>query len=62
MIKKPIVSVMNPGIINRIEPNAICLIQKNIILMYIYQTMSNNFGYIDIILLAMIAGFYHSKT
>ena len=23
MIKKPIVSVMNPGIINRIEPNAI---------------------------------------
>ena len=25
--------------------------------MYIYQTMSNNFGYIDIILLAMIAGF-----
>ena len=30
---------------------------KNILLMYIYQTMSNNFGYIDIILLAMIAGF-----
>ena len=30
---------------------------KNIILMYIYQIMSNNFGYIDIILLAMIAGF-----
>ena len=25
--------------------------------MYIYQTMNNNFGYIDIILLAMIAGF-----
>ena len=25
--------------------------------MYIYQTMSNNFGYLDIILLAMIAGF-----
>ena len=25
--------------------------------MYIYQLMSNNFGYIDIILLAMIAGF-----
>jgi len=25
--------------------------------MYIYQTMSNTFGYIDIILLAMIAGF-----
>ena len=25
--------------------------------MYIYQTMSNHFGYIDIILLAMIAGF-----
>ena len=25
--------------------------------MYIYQIMSNNFGYIDIILLAMIAGF-----
>ena len=25
--------------------------------MYIYQTMSNNFGYIDIILLGMIAGF-----
>ena len=25
--------------------------------MYIYQTMSNNFGFIDIILLAMIAGF-----
>ena len=25
--------------------------------MYIYQSMSNNFGYIDIILLAMIAGF-----
>ena len=30
---------------------------KNILLMYIYQTMNNNFGYIDIILLAMIAGF-----
>ena len=30
---------------------------KNILLMYIYQSMSNNFGYIDIILLAMIAGF-----
>ena len=30
---------------------------KNILLMYIYQIMSNNFGYIDIILLAMIAGF-----
>ena len=30
---------------------------KIIILMYIYQIMSNNFGYIDIILLAMIAGF-----
>ena len=30
---------------------------KIILLMYIYQTMSNNFGYIDIILLAMIAGF-----
>ena len=25
--------------------------------MYIYQTMSNNFGYIDVILLGMIAGF-----
>ena len=25
--------------------------------MYIYQIMSNNFGYIDIILLGMIAGF-----
>ena len=25
--------------------------------MYIYQLMSNNFGYIDIILLGMIAGF-----
>ena len=25
--------------------------------MYICKTMSNNFGYIDIILLAMIAGF-----
>ena len=25
--------------------------------MYIYQTMNNNFGYIDIILLGMIAGF-----
>jgi hypothetical protein len=25
--------------------------------MYIYQIMSNNFGFIDIILLAMIAGF-----
>ena len=25
--------------------------------MYIYQTMSGTFGYIDIILLAMIAGF-----
>ena len=25
--------------------------------MYIYQTMSNQFGFIDIILLAMIAGF-----
>ena len=25
--------------------------------MYIWQLMSNNFGYIDIILLAMIAGF-----
>ena len=25
--------------------------------MYIYQTMSSNFGFIDIILLAMIAGF-----
>ena len=25
--------------------------------MYIYQTMSSNFGYIDIILLGMIAGF-----
>jgi len=25
--------------------------------MYIYQTMSNNFGFLDIILLAMIAGF-----
>ena len=25
--------------------------------MYIYQSMSNNFGYIDLILLAMIAGF-----
>ena len=25
--------------------------------MYIYQIMSNSFGYIDIILLAMIAGF-----
>ena len=25
--------------------------------MYIYQIMSNNFGYLDIILLAMIAGF-----
>ena len=30
---------------------------KIILLMYIYQTMSNNFGYIDIILLGMIAGF-----
>ena len=30
---------------------------KIILLMYIYQIMSNNFGYIDIILLAMIAGF-----
>ncbi len=30
---------------------------KIILLMYIYQTMSNNFGFIDIILLAMIAGF-----
>ena len=30
---------------------------KNIWLMYIYQIMSNNFGYIDIILLGMIAGF-----
>ena len=30
---------------------------KNILIMYIYQIMSNNFGYIDIILLAMIAGF-----
>ena len=28
-----------------------------ILLMYIYQLMSNNFGYLDIILLAMIAGF-----
>ena len=25
--------------------------------MYIYQTMSNSFGYLDIILLGMIAGF-----
>ena len=25
--------------------------------MYIYQTMSSNFGYLDIILLGMIAGF-----
>ncbi len=25
--------------------------------MYIYQSMSNSFGYLDIILLAMIAGF-----
>ena len=25
--------------------------------MYIYQIMSNNFGYLDIILLGMIAGF-----
>jgi len=30
---------------------------KIILLMYIYQIMSNNFGFIDIILLAMIAGF-----
>jgi len=30
---------------------------KNILLMYIYQIMSNSFGYIDIILLGMIAGF-----
>ena len=30
---------------------------KIILLMYIYQIMSNTFGYIDIILLAMIAGF-----
>jgi len=30
---------------------------KNILLMYIYQMMSNNFGFMDIILLAMIAGF-----
>ena len=30
---------------------------KNIWLMYIYQIMSNSFGYIDIILLGMIAGF-----
>ena len=30
---------------------------KIILLMYIYQLMSNNFGYIDIILLGMIAGF-----
>ena len=30
---------------------------KIILLMYIYQIMSNNFGYIDIILLVMIAGF-----
>ena len=30
---------------------------KIILLMYIYQIMSNNFGYIDIILLGMIAGF-----
>ena len=30
---------------------------KIILLMYIYQTMSNNFGYIDVILLGMIAGF-----
>ena len=28
-----------------------------ILIMYIYQIMSNNFGYLDIILLAMIAGF-----
>ncbi len=30
---------------------------KIILFMYIYQTMSNNFGYLDIILLGMIAGF-----
>ena len=30
---------------------------KIILLMYIYQTMSNSFGYLDIILLGMIAGF-----
>ena len=30
---------------------------KIMLLMYIYQIMSNNFGYIDIILLGMIAGF-----
>ena len=30
---------------------------KNILIMYIYQIMSNNFGYIDIILLGMIAAF-----
>ena len=30
---------------------------KIILFMYIYQTMSSNFGYLDIILLGMIAGF-----
>ena len=30
---------------------------KIILFMYIYQTMSNSFGYLDIILLGMIAGF-----
>ena len=30
---------------------------KNIWLGYIYQIMSNSFGYLDIILLGMIAGF-----
>ena len=34
----------------------ICLIQI-ILFMYIYQIMSNSFGYLDIILLGMIAGF-----
>ena len=30
---------------------------KIILFMYIYQIMSNSFGYLDIILLGMIAGF-----
>ena len=30
---------------------------KIILFMYIYQIMSSNFGYLDIILLGMIAGF-----
>ena len=34
----------------------ICLLQKYIIYVYL-SIMSNNFGFIDIILLAMIAGF-----